>query len=75
VFSPVLADVANHLRIEVMRSSLRQLRNPALAMDRQMSVSLAAMMSLGVEMAPALRKPFRNVSISMRCLQSRSQRL
>jgi hypothetical protein len=29
-----------------MRSSQRQLSNPALAMDRQMSVSLAAMMSL-----------------------------
>ena len=53
------ADVSNHLRIEVMmRSGQRQLRNPALAMDRQMSVSLAAMMSLGVKMAPALRKPF-----------------
>ena len=42
----------------MMRSSQRQLSNPALTMDRQMSVSLAAMMSLGVEMAPALREPF-----------------
>ena len=41
-----------------MRSSQRQLSNPALAMDRQISVSLAAMMSLGVKMAPALREPF-----------------
>jgi hypothetical protein len=48
----------NHLRIEVMmRSSQRQLGNAALAMDRQMSVSLAAMMSLGVKMAPALGEP------------------
>ena len=59
----------------MMRSSQRQLSNPALAMDRQMSVSLAAMMSLGVKMAPASESHFRNVSISMRCLQSRSQRL
>jgi len=59
-FQPqLLANVANLLRIEVMmRSSQRQLRNPALAMDRQMSVSLAAMMSLGVKMAPALGEPF-----------------
>src|SRR5271166_6958076 len=42
----------------MMRSSQRQLGNAALAMDRQMSVSFAAMMSLGVKMAPALREPF-----------------
>ena len=43
----LLAGFANHVRFEVMmRSSQRQLSNPALAMDRQMSVSLAAMMSL-----------------------------
>jgi hypothetical protein len=55
-----------------MQSSQRQFRNPALAMDRQMSVSLAAVMSLGVKMAPALESQCRNVSISMRCLQPRS---
>jgi hypothetical protein len=42
----------------MMGSGQRQLRNPALAMDRHMSVSLTAMISLGVKMAPALREPF-----------------
>ncbi len=40
-----------------MRSGQRQLRNPALTMDCQVSVALAAMMSLGVKMASALREP------------------
>jgi hypothetical protein len=54
----LLAGFANQLRIKVMmRSGQRQLGNPALAMDRQMSMSSAAMMRLGVKMAPALQKP------------------
>ena len=40
-----------------MRSGQRQFRDPALAMDRQKSVSLAPLMGLCVKTAPALRKP------------------
>ncbi len=54
----LLADGTNQIRVELMmRSCQRQLRDPALAMDRQMSMSLAAMVGLRIETASAFRKP------------------
>ena len=40
-----------------MRSGQRQFRDAALTMDCQMPMPLAAMVSLRVKMAAALRKP------------------
>ena len=41
-----LADVANQIRIQVLvRTCQRQLCGPPLAVDRQMSMTLAALMS------------------------------
>src|SRR5271166_2027814 len=53
-----LADLANQIRIQVMvLSCQRQLCGPPLAVDHQMSMALAALMSTRVEMAPALCQP------------------
>ena len=53
-----LADLANQIRIQVLvRTCQRQLCGPPLAVDRQMSMTLAAPMSSRIEMAPALCQP------------------
>jgi hypothetical protein len=49
-----LADLANQIRIQVMvRSCQRQLCGAPLAVDYQMSMALAVLMSARVKMAPA----------------------
>lgn len=49
----LFADVANQIRIQVMmRSGQRQFRDAALAVDRQVSVPLSAMVDLRVKTAP-----------------------
>src|SRR3981189_3002606 len=54
-----LADLANQIRIQVLvRTCQRQLCGPPLAVDRQMSLTLAAPVSPSIEMAPALCQPF-----------------
>jgi hypothetical protein len=53
-----LADLANPIRAQaVARSCQWQIRGPPLAVDRQMSMTLAAPMSSRIEMAPALCQP------------------
>ncbi len=65
----LLADAANQIRIEViMRSGQRQFRDPALAMDRQKSVSLAPMMACVSKQHPRSVSHWRSVSISINSL-------